>query len=397
MNKIKFFLLFTVLLGGALYFGGEIPYFLFYIIVLLIILPLIHSIISLIGLRGSIVHPANQTYRDEPIHLVFQINNSSPFPIPYLTINNSQVPSIEKEGKSILSLPGKGGYKYTMTVIPKRRGYFDIGEVELSVQDIFKLFKFKKKFTTKNPILVYPKINQLTSFIGESGQYQGKFKTINEMLEDRSQINTLREYVEGDQLSSIHWKLSAKREEPVVKVYDYNINPSVLIFMDNSIQSLEKDREFRLEDKLVDTVLSMIHYYLEKHTPFTLFYQNSEGYLETQSKDVRVMDEFLNILAKIEANGVTALEQVLQRQNEKIKEGYTVVVVTARLSKKVAINILDLLNKNVWPIVILVEDQEHEHMGIDEETFKKLIDNNLPFYRMNYSTNVKNILEGSHE
>lgn len=337
------------------------------------------------------IPPTQDLIVGKPSKIFYQLTNSSLLPIPYLMIGSGKIHSTDYPSKKVLGLSPRSSYEFFIEVTPKRRGYFEVEEKELVVRDIFRLFTFKKKLTTPASLLVYPKLYPLSSFIETGGNDQGENRTANDIFEDRSQINSLREYVEGDQLSSMHWKLSAKRDEPMMKIYDSTVSTKVYLFLDNSIQSLAKDVDHRLEDKMVDLILSLAHYYLEKQIPFVFYYQDANKIMAINSRDLKDMKELLTILAKIEANGTISFEHMVRQHSDKLKDGSMEVLVTTQLNVGQVVPIFDRTYLSELPIIFLVEDR------VNYEASEHLVESFLPIYRIDYTDHLKNIMEDSYE
>ena len=88
MNNIKsFIILFSIVLFFVLFVGGVIPYFLLYILLLAFLIPLIHSLIILNKIKGTVQIPTGTLYAGDKIDIDYQINNYSSF-IPYIEIQS---------------------------------------------------------------------------------------------------------------------------------------------------------------------------------------------------------------------------------------------------------------------------------------------------------------------
>ncbi len=55
--------------------------------------------------------------------------------------------------------------------------------------------------------------------------------------DDPSETFALREYVPGDRVRSIHWKLTEKTGEVIVRQLGLPVNNSILLLMDNSVSA----------------------------------------------------------------------------------------------------------------------------------------------------------------
>lgn len=400
MHRIRIVLLFFILLGFVVFLGGELPYFLFYIVVLSVMLPLIHSVITLIGLEGRLVTPKKNIYKDDIIDINYQIRNRTPFLIPYLVIESKMRHSVSNDGSKIITfLSRKKPYKYSETIRLPKRGYCDIGALEVTVQDIFRIFKFKKKISDRGSLLVYPKTIPLSSLriYSDSNRYQGDFISHDGQYEDKTRVNSLREYIEGDNLKSIHWKLTAKKEQPMVKVYDKRTDDKALIFIDNSLLSFKDDVEERLEDKVVDIALSIIDYSFNNNIDFGVFLQERDKNLEIQSKEMDDIQIIVEILAKLKADGKKRFPEFLLANIKKINESSSVIIITPHLNKEMGATSLELLSGNTNLSFLVVGDQKNNTGISDKDIREKLMKENIFVYHMDYSTDIKAILERTYE
>lgn len=394
MNKIGLSLLLLVLLGFVVFLGGQLPYFLFYIFALAVLLPLIHTIITLIRLNGEVLIPKESLYKGDNINIVYQVDNRSPFLIPYLTIDNSIHSTLSKyQSMVVTALPGKELYRHSETINLNKRGYFEIGEIEVIVQDIFKLFKFKKKIASHTSLLVYPKTIKLNSFRATSNQQQGELISDDGSFEDKSRINSLRDYVEGDSIKSMHWKLTAKKDFPMIKLFENRVDSNIGIFLDNSLNSYWKDVDNRLEDKAVDVSLSIIDYCLDNNLKLTLLHQNKDENLLTNGSEIDDLKPFLEVLAKLRATGKTDFTNFILNNIEDLVKGSSVVIVTPLLDKSVGAITLDIQSRGYKPLLITIKDSNNRTGILDDNIRKKLIKESVPVYNLDYYTNIKVALE----
>lgn len=398
MNKIVLFIITLILLGFVVFLGGQLPYFIFYIFALSIILPLIHSFITIKRLDGRVILPEKDLYRGDDVDISYIIDNRTPFLIPYLIIDNKiQSTLTMSKSKVVTALPGKEMYRHRETISLKKRGYFEIGEIEVTIQDIFKLFKFKKKISSQARLLVYPKTIKLNSFRTSSSQHQGELVSRSGKFEDRTRVNTFRDYVEGDNIKSIHWKLTAKKDEPMIKIFDNRVDSTIGIFLDTSITSYKEDVNNRLEDKAVDIALSIIDYCLNQNLKSTMIHQDQGDILTTSSDESDDLKLFLEQLAKLRATGRTDFTDLILNKIDGFSRGSSIIMISPNLDKKVGAMALELLSKNYKPFLIIVKDNENKTGNVNEDIRRKLIKENIPVYEINYNMNIKVVLEDYRE
>ncbi|WP_312700378.1 DUF58 domain-containing protein [Sedimentibacter sp.] len=395
MRRIGIIFLFLILTGAVVLVGGRLPYFLFYTFTLFVIIPLIHSLISFWGLNAEILIPQNILYKNDTVNINYKIKNISPFIIPYLAIESKMYQ--RNPSKAITSLPGRTISKYSESVILRKRGYCNVGGIDLTIRDIYKIFKLKKKFPNKKSLLVYPKIIPLSSLKIAHSNYLGEFIALDGQFDDKTMMNSLREYVHGDNLKSIHWKQTAKKTQPVIKVYDKRADAKVLIFVDNSIHSYKDDIDERLEDKTVDIALSITDYYFNKNIDFKLFYQDKDkiaGINGAEADDIRI---FLEVFARLEADGEMLFHDFLVNNVEMSDKNPIVIIITPHLDKTIGAAALELLSRNAAPFFIIVGDRKRNTGFLDEDIQKKLLKENISVYPLDYSADIKQVLEYKYE
>lgn len=398
MRRIGIILCWLMLTGTALLIGGRLPYFLFYVFALFAIIPLIHSLIAISGLNAEISIPHNTLYKNDTININYKIKNTSPFLIPYLIIESMTDHTMNPNPSKIITfLQGRTVCKYSEAITLRKRGYCNAGEIELIIQDIYKIYKFKKKILNKKSLLVYPKIISLSSFKIASNGNLGEFIALDGQFDDKTMMNSLREYVHGDNLKSIHWKLTAKKAQPIVKVYDKRADSKMLIFIDNSVHSYKDDIEERLEDKMVDIALSIIDYYFNKNIDFKLLYQKRNETFEINGSDADDIKVFLDIFAKLKSDGELTFHEFLINNIEDVNRNPNVIIITPHLNKAVGAAALELLSRNSDPFFLVVEDREKNTGFLDENIRKRLVKENISVYPVDYSADIKAVLEYEYE
>ncbi|NLY66055.1 MAG: DUF58 domain-containing protein [Tissierellia bacterium] len=323
------------------------------------------------------------------------MRNLSKFTIPYIEIENNISKELTGEAipKIVTTLNSRDYFTYNEELILKRRGYYPLGEIHVIIKDIFGFFTIKKKVTSKTSLLVYPIPTELNSFKITSIEQIGDMIIDNKAFEDKSRISSLREFREGDSVKAIHWKLSAKLDELIIKEFDNSADTNVIVFVDNYYELYKKDLNRRLEDKIVDISISVINYYLEHNIPVTFQAQDGEKTIEINGSKKSDLKPFLEALAKFESNGTFNFETFMKKRMNIIRKGSTVVIITPNLDKSTGAQGLLLKSKNLNPLFIVVTYNESSIGLIDATVEKGLSREAIPIYILDYETNIKAALE----
>jgi len=180
--------------------------------------------------------------REQAITLI-RIANEGILPTPFIRVKIIQ---IDENGKSAdenifaLSIPPMKAVDFKSSIIMKRRGLYEVGIKEVELYDIFGLFKFKRSINIIEEILVLPKQILLYSSVGKNiTSEDGEEKMKRKVGEDRTIISHIRDYIEGDNINSVHWKLSSKKDDLIVKVYDRPNDNNIMIIADMQAHEFE--------------------------------------------------------------------------------------------------------------------------------------------------------------
>lgn len=138
------------------------------------------------------------------------------------------------------------------------------------ISDFLGFISFQKDYEAKKEIAIIPKIiddikvdyNSLRDGNDESEE---SFRKGN----DFSEISNIREYIPGDSLRDIHWKLSVKKDELMVKEHVSMSSQQIVVLLE-----LYDDKKYVL-DSIIDVTYSLARNMIKDNVPFTLCYYSS--------------------------------------------------------------------------------------------------------------------------
>lgn len=163
------------------------------------------------------------------------ISNSCPLPFPFI-----EAELLTPDERGARCVPGRVGFSLAplsgcelqRSAEFAFRGEYGVGLSRLWVYDCFRMVKLRLKCENYAKILVYPRRYELPPkpLSGESERTAQI--TIRQRGSDNTELSDIRNYIKGDSLKSIHWKLSSKSQELIVKDYSRNAGNSVYIICD---------------------------------------------------------------------------------------------------------------------------------------------------------------------
>lgn len=216
----------VILYSYAMFQGGFISWFLFYSVTTVVVLGFVTALFPLrfISVDRSIQKP----YLENGDHATVKVTITKNVPIPlfYLGVYDAPPNSIRVESHpgSFFFMLFKKKQTYSYVIRGDQRGVHTFTEVELETGDMIGLIKRRRIVRVDNEIRVYPKRASLPiafSSLRKAIKLQNEGNssrrmTFNETLD----FSHLREYAPGDRLSTIDWKVTARRGELATKEFD---------------------------------------------------------------------------------------------------------------------------------------------------------------------------------
>ena len=324
MKRARIHYVFTFLL--AIFFimtlYHRITVVFFWVVLALPVLAYLLMLLTYVFIKFDVTVEKKIYEKHEQSSTLIRISNEGFFPVSLINIKLVQ---IDENGKSAgdtvyaFSVVPFGSVDFKSEIVLNRRGLYEVGIREIELYDIFGLFRFKRVVNTIEEILVLPKRIMLygemsENIIAEEGDEKNKHK----VGEDRTIVAHIRDYAEGDNINSIHWKLSLKKDELVVKVYDHPNDNNIMIIADMQAHEFEDADLWEDEgDCVVEAALSIAMKCVYENKRCTLYwYDTQQGTIVWY--DIGTLSEFnaaFNHLAvsRVSFDGITA-ETILKNQ-----------------------------------------------------------------------------------
>ncbi len=165
---------------------------------------------------------------------------------------------------------------YSEQTISLNLSYYHCDKVEVSVVkytvfDLLKLIRFSRKSDLTSQIVIMPVALPAYGYVENSCLTDIETNTYypNKTGNDCSEIFDLREFHDGDSQNRVHWKLSSKKDELIVKEFSANSINSILI-----ICEVSECKSIVLYDKALDILLSVGNLASENNSGFYIMNSN---------------------------------------------------------------------------------------------------------------------------
>lgn len=198
------------------------------------LLSLVLTLIQLAGLKVKLNCDAAQVLiRGERLTVRIPVKSFIPLPISLASLQAEMPdPSDRKHALMIFSLTPAQRRSFNLVFPTVHRGEYDIRINSVTVYDMFRLFKLKKKVNASQKAVVIPRIYDIDTE-GEkfllSQSEEADRKAVNSTAGERSFV---RKYTDGDDIKRIHWKLSSKHDDYMVWQQTKGQEDRIIIFCD---------------------------------------------------------------------------------------------------------------------------------------------------------------------
>ncbi len=226
------FILFSFIFTQAL--RNTVSAVLFVFSLLLPFAELIYILISYFALKFTFEASRTELVRDEKLDITISYRNR--LPIPYYFLDAEMCLPDEKGMAAI-------GYRTRLSSFPFRthsvrfrrtmrhRGVYTFGLSSVFVYGIFGFFRIRIRVNEYERISVFPKI--LYPSLPKDTELGAELPSdISSYGKDGGDMTGVRKYASSDPMKKVHWKLSAKSDELLVKLYSSEKNAKTVIFPD---------------------------------------------------------------------------------------------------------------------------------------------------------------------
>ncbi len=288
---------FSFLMSG-LTTGKSIFYLLFFTMIFMVLLSVATLIISYIQLKFSQHINPPEAVKGKTVELIMQIYNEHIYPMPLIEVeydlpddNLNMYKSTEYFGfmqKSKKTINKKVHCRYM--------GKWPIGLSKIRIYDVFGLFFFTidlvESAKYKTLILsVMPRIVKLDYLPLPQRENMSTQNPLQKTSSDIADMKDVRNYEYGDILKKIHWKLSAAKQQLMVKNYSVSLNPDTFIYIDCSSHGLEGISKIELEDMVAECATAIAHHLLKQNmsTKLVIVGKEEEEYSGRELEDFYAM------------------------------------------------------------------------------------------------------------
>ncbi|MDR1263826.1 MAG: DUF58 domain-containing protein [Oscillospiraceae bacterium] len=342
----------------ALSTGGRMYMLIALLLLAMFILALTSSLWAFLTLAVTVSASGDDIPHGESRTLKIMLRHACPLPIaPVRAL--VYAPALADSETEALRIPARAfsSRASVLRIHCPHVGRFSVGLTQLFVEDVFGLFSFQRSRPGwRVDTLVLPRIEPLDCPPFSPGESETEL--VSRATEDSTSPSGVRKYQPGDELKKIHWKLSLRKREILVKTFDQPLRPDAVVLLDCAQPTkapLSPESRDRLSDLAASICAALLSADAVVRMPLT-------G-MPPEDLTLRKGDHITPVLrsiARMRFSGQMPFERVLALESTRLRQSGTTVCLTGALTNESADRIIRLRRLGPTVRVYLVSDNSDE-------------------------------------
>lgn len=271
----------------------------------------------------------------------------------------------------MLAAGGERTFDYTFT--PKSRGEFSFGDITVRIRSVFFLVSRRVEISASGKFHVYPSVLQMKKYellVFHQQKVNSGIKKIRR-LGNNSEFEQIKNYIQGDDLRTVNWKATSRKNELMVNQYQEEKSQSVYCIIDKS-RNMEMDFDgLSFLDYSINASLVLSNIAIRKGDKAGLItYSDKIGTVlpaERSAGQMRRMIEALyNQRTRFKEASYDLLYQSIRRS---VRSRSLIVLFTnfeSEFTLKRALPILRQINQKHVLVVVMFENKELQDLAFGE-------------------------------
>jgi uncharacterized protein (DUF58 family) len=305
------------------------------------------------------------------------VRNASNLPQAWVHIEDmGAVPDLPSH---VAGLAPKAYRSWTLATKSSRRGRFTWGPLRVSSGDPLGLFRTEAVVGEARSVTVYPAPVPLEDFVLSTSDQAGDAPEYRGTSQITPNVVSVRRYVIGDSLNSIHWKSSAKLGRLMVKEFETEVHGDLWLILDLNRDVQVGDPEDGTEEMGVTIVASLARFLLGYDNGVGFLASGDAEYVSTPALGDRQLWRILESLATCQARGDRPLSSFLAAQAPRFTGQTGLIIVTPSVEDAVAAGTY-LVERNAPGAIILMDPTSYSASPSGSSSLGNLVATGVAVY-----------------
>lgn len=300
---------------------------------------------------------------EEPIYLY--VKNLSSSTLKMEVVDQLPVQFQERSFKEEVIIPANEQKVLSYNIIPKQRGVYVFRGADVLLNSKFMLFKRRMVFEEEQSYDCYPSVKQMKEMeLKAFAQIQSeegvkKVRRIGHSYE----FEQIKNYTSGDDVRSLNWKATARRNELMVNQYTDEKAQQIYCVIDKSRVMHMPFNGMSLLDYAINSTLAISNVVLKKSDKAGLItFSDKVGVTLKADRSPKQIKKIHQLLFNEQERDVEANYQLLHRIEQNVIKSRSLIFLFANFESTLALDrVLPLLRKlNHQHLLVLVMFQNEE-------------------------------------
>ncbi len=317
--------------GVLMTLGLALSYHLLCLAALSVLLTMLYCAASVLwakrAMAVSLETDSGEVLRGAAVDMVLRMGR-----VPLLPVGPLTAVCETSEGVQVHTLqprPLRGG-RHSWTLSAPHVGTYPMEVREATLTDCFGILKVRLRTAPARRMLVLPRPFSIAKL--SFAQSEDAMTALRRANEDPSLPDDVRSWQPGDPMKRVHWKLTARKRELLVRRYETPMPRDTLILTDCAVMPEQpaRDREALLRDALCETVVAVAEMQLHDGSPVRvpLYGENPTEFSAERAQSLLALQE---LLAEQPFRSEEPFARVLSQELKRVRRSGAVVIVSPRL------------------------------------------------------------------
>jgi uncharacterized protein (DUF58 family) len=217
------------------------------------------------------------------------------------------------------------------------RGRYAVENVRAELSDPFGLQRVVVPLASAAALLVYPRLVRLERLFSDGGAGLRDGRRLLLHRPAGFELHSVREYVEGESLRTVHWRSTARRGELMVKELEDTPRDEIAVLLDADARAATGE-SFDVQVRAAGSILEA---YVRRGRRAVLMVNGAEHVSQHVRSSESDWRRALELLAAVEANGRVPLWSLLAEEASAALRALELTVVTAHVDAKLVDCLVD--------------------------------------------------------
>ncbi len=306
------------------------------------------------SLDVDVQRTSHRVTQGQPIEGKITVRSRSILPKVWLEVEDpSSVPG--HSAKRVFTMGTRGVNSWAYRTRTRVRGVYRLGPVTVSASDPFGFFTFRRTFGEQTTVLVYPNAPDLPNFAIPPANLPGEGRFRRRTHNVTPNVAGLREYAPGDSFNRIHWPATARKGEPMVKLFELDPASDIWVVLDLEAKHHVGEGENGTEESSVQVAAAVVRHFVNANRSVGLITFGDDLRVDEPDRGQSHFTRTLESLALARASGDVSLSNLLLEEARRFGRHTTVVVVTPSTDEQWAYTLMSLAARGVKVAAVLIE------------------------------------------